>query len=451
MYEENIQKGKNRGITFDMVWDWDNLILADARARKAKGNSYGVRKFDYKWWKNMTEIQQSLIDRTYRCMPPVLEDRVCEHKHRTLAKVWYYYNVVHHAVMNVCEPVIRHTYYFDSYASIKGRGLEQARKRTRKYIDLHEGPIWWVQIDFVKFYHHINRQRLYNKLCKLFTDPDIRWHLHNIIYALGNHNGLEESDGTEGLGIGLYPVQTLANYHLNDLDRELARLPGVRGERYCDNILIMGDSPEAVQNAIDFTKKYAKEDLQQPLHQNIGIQKLCQEHPIDFVGYKFYKDYTYIRNSMKYRFKRKVNKLKNKTPEERQQVLSSYKGWLMHCNGLTLWQKVTGMKKFSDLNIKRENLTKDGQVYYDVPTVNCSFLIGRNIIVKDFQSNVKTRQGDGRYVVLIEEGNRECKFFTNNPCMKNILEQCREQDAFPFEATLMSRNLNNNVTEYYFQ
>jgi hypothetical protein len=154
---------------------------------------------------------------------------------------------------------------------------------------------------------------------------------------------------------------------------------------------------------------------------------------------------------MKYRFKRKVNKLKNKTPEERQQVLSSYKGWLMHCNGLTLWQKVTKMKKFSDLNIKRENLTKDGQVYYDVPTVNCSFLIGRNIIVKDFQSNVKTRQGDGRYVVLIEEGNRECKFFTNNPRMKNILEQCREQDAFPFEATLMSRNLNNNVTEYYFQ
>ena len=89
--------------------------------------------------------------------------------------------------------------------------------------------------------------------------------------------------------------------------------------------------------------------------------------------------------------------------------------------------------------------------YYEVPIVSCGFLVGRKIIVKDFQTNVKTRNGDGRYVVLIEEGGSECKFLTNNPRMKDVLNQCREQNAFPFEATFKRRALNGNKVDYYFE
>jgi hypothetical protein len=442
-------KGKNRCIKFEKIWAWENLLLADERARRHKSRTYGVRKFDREWWKNMTDLQQSFINRTYKCMLPVLEERICEHKNRSLAKVFYYYNVAHHAVMNICEPIIRRSLYYDSSASIKGKGISHAVKRTRKYIDLHPEPLWWTQIDFVKFYHNINRQRLYEKLCKLFHDKDIRWHLHDIIWALGNHNGIQEDDGTKGLGIGLFPIQMLANFHLNDLDRELARLPGIRNERYCDNILIMGDSPEAVQNAIDFTIKYAREDLQQPLHENIGIQKLSPRQPIDFVGYKFYRTHTYVRSDTKYRFKRKFNNTKD--PEKRLQMLSSYKGWLMQCDGLHLWQKTTGMKKFSDLNIKQKETMRDGHRYFEVPTVNASVLVDRTIIVKDFEEHVQTKNGKDRMCVLVEENGTEKKFLTNNPKLKDTLLEIREMGELPFEAILRSKILNGSKINYYFE
>ncbi len=109
------------------------------------------------------------------------------------------------------------------------------------------------------------------------------------------------------------------------------------------------------------------------------------------------------------------------------------------------------MKKFSELNITHKSVTKDGQLYYDVPTVSCGVLVGRIIVVKDYQENVRTKNGDGRFVVLIEESGHECKFLTNNPRLKDVLTQCREQGLFPFEATMKSRQLNGNKIDYYFE
>lgn len=160
---------------------------------------------------------------------------------------------------------------------------------------------------------------------------------------------------------------------------------------------------------------------------------------------------------MKLRMKRKLRNFDKKESEgkdmtaKRRMTLCSYKGWLMHSNGITLFRKVTGMNKFSDLNISSQAKGKNGEIYYEVPIVSCGFLVGRKIIVKDFQTNVKTRNGDGRYVVLIEEGGNECKFLTNNPRLKDVLNQCRKLKAFPFEATFKSRALNGNKVDYYFE
>ena len=48
-------------------------------------------------------------------------------------------------------------------------------------------------------------------------------------------------------------------------------------------------------------------------------------------------------------------------------------------------------------------------------------------------------------------GGRECKFLTNNPRMKNVLDQCREQNVFPFEATLKCEKLRGSINSYYFE
>ena len=445
-------RGKHRNLKLSQVWDMDNLIAAEKEARKGKTDKYGVRKFDKNPKENLLRIQKMLQDRTYKTADARTDRQYCPcGKWRDITKVRHCPdNIIYHALMRVIGNTLTKSFHFDSYASVKGKGTAFARRRVRRFLDKNSHrDIVWAKIDFEKFYFNIRQEVVYARLCKMFHDDGIRWLLREIITTV-----------EEGFGIGLYPVQTIANFHLNELDRLVGKtLHGkVRVFRYCDDILLAGYDSKEVWKAIDIIRRYAETVLRQPLHTNVNVEHVTDDTGIDFVGYRFYRHYTFIRKKMKMRFKRKMIRYERRerngddsVAEKKRQTLASYKGWLMHCNGKHLWFKITGMKNFSDLNIKHESVTKDGQVYFDVPAVSCGFIAGREVIVKDYQEGVKTKNGDGRFVVLIEEGGRECKFITNNPRLKDVLRQCREQDAFPFKAKFKSKPLGGNKIDYYFE
>lgn len=444
-------RGKNRKITLAQVYDINNVRAADLEARKGKAQNYGVRKFDRNKESNLIAISEAIKNGTFKTMQPVFEERYCDKKVRVLSKVHYPYHVAHHALMRVIMPVLEKGYYYESAASIKGRGIHYSTKHVRKWIDLHNGePLWWAQVDFTKFYHHINRQKLYDRLCKTFNDEGIRWMLHDIIWALGNHNGIEPSDETEGVGIGLYPIQPLVNFYTGDMVRDVNSIKGIRLFVYCDNNLILGTSPDSVWEAVNRIRFWADNMLRQPIHDNIGVQRLDEVHPVDYCGYLFFREHTLIRKSTKYKFKKRYKKTINDEVKHRQ-VLASYKGWLEHCNGLTLWHKVTGMKRFSELGIQRGTMLRDGKKFFDVPSVSASFLVDRDIIVKDFAENCDTGNGKGRMYVLVEANGKEMKFCTNNPRLKDTLKQVQELGELPFKATFHVRNTQGGRPDYYFE
>lgn len=442
-------KGKNRHIKYEDVYKRENVELADKIARKGKSRNYGVRKFDKHKEANIDLISEQLRTKTFRTSEPRFERRFCESKWRILSKVNYMDHVAHHALLNVIQPYLIRSYHYESAASVKGRGIDYAIKHVRRYIDKHATvDLYWAQMDFVKCFHNINRQKLYDRLCLKFKDEGIRYMLHDILWALRDHNGLEPQDGSKGVGIGLTPVQPLVNFHFNDMDRAVSRIKGIKYFRYSDNVLVIGFTAKQVHEAITLVKEYASQVLDQPMHLNIGIQKLTDTKPIIFIGRKFFRTHTLLKNMTKYKILRKAKKL---TGERWKQVMTSYKGMLMHIDGLHLWQKATNMKTFAELNIKREDITVDGKRYFNVPTVQPTFLVDREIIVKDFEDNCTTQNGNGRMYVLVEENGRECKFCTNNPQLKNVLKQTREMDELPFKATFRRQILTGNKVEYYFE
>lgn len=450
-------KGKHRNVKLEQVYDMDNLILADKMARKGKGHNYGVRRFDKDREENLHKIQEMLRERTYHTSPVRSEQKNCPcGKTRLITKLPYYPDhIIHHALMQVIGPTMTASYYSNSFASIKGRGTEMARRRTRKWIDLHkERDIVFAKLDFTKFYHNIIQSKCYEALCHMYHDDGIRWLLKEVVTAID-----------VGLGIGLFPIQPIANFYLNPLDR-LIGLKFCRQVfllRYCDDIVLLGFDTKVLWEAINTIRDYAANVLEQPLHTNINVEHLTNDVGLSFVGYVFFKDYTLIRKKMKTRMKRKLNKYnrkiaqsknnndKDKAEKRKYEILASYKGWLMHSDGRNLWYKTTGMKSFSDLNIKSNVRDKDGNIFFDVPMVSASFLVDQKIVVKDYQGNVQTKNGNGRYVVLIEQGGRDCKFVTNNAKLKNILDQCREQNVFPFEAFFRRRDSRHGVADYYFE
>lgn len=105
------------------------------------------------------------------------------------------------------------------------------------------------------------------------------------------------------------------------------------------------------------------------------------------------------------------------------------------------------MKKFSDLNVRWE--PSDGKKRFDCQIVPISDITNVPVIVSDFETDIKTKEGEGRYLVLIEVDKTQKKFFTNSEEMKSILDQIREKDELPFETIIKKVSLGK-ITKYKF-
>ena len=101
------------------------------------------------------------------------------------------------------------------------------------------------------------------------------------------------------------------------------------------------------------------------------------------------------------------------------------------------------MKKFSDLGIK---LNEDKNIF-QVQQISITDVTNCEIEVLDFATDVKTKYGDGRYVVRIRYENEERKFFTNATPIKEALDKINKVD-FPFKTVIKPQKFGtgNNRT-----
>lgn len=78
---------------------------------------------------------------------------------------------------------------------------------------------------------------------------------------------------------------------------------------------------------------------------------------------------------------------------------------------------------FADKGIKQSGRTKDGKKFFDVKETRLMDILNVPITVVDFETNVKTKQGEGRYCVLFEQNGQRSKFITNCYNLKDVLDQ----------------------------
>ena len=80
---------------------------------------------------------------------------------------------------------------------------------------------------------------------------------------------------------------------------------------------------------------------------------------------------------------------------------------------------------------------RDGKKDFSQMTISLRQLTNTQVTVLDFETDIKTKEGEGRYIVLIRLGNgEERKFFTNNDKMKKALDFARDKDMIPFDTTI---------------
>lgn len=95
----------------------------------------------------------------------------------------------------------------------------------------------------------------------------------------------------------------------------------------------------------------------------------------------------------------------------------------------------------------------DGKKRFPGKTLRLGAICNKVIQVQDYESGIKTSQGEDRYVVsFFDPAAKEWgKFFTASEEMKNILDQISDiEDGFPFETTIVQEVFDGNKVKYKF-
>ncbi|MBF0258366.1 MAG: RNA-directed DNA polymerase, partial [Desulfamplus sp.] len=235
--------------------------------------------------------------------------------------------IVHHCIMNVVEPIWEKTLIRDTYSSLKGRGVHDGVKRVKSFLKDKVGTQYCLKLDIKKFYPSIDHDILKRIIRKKVKCNNTLSLLDEII------------DSAPGVPIGNYLSQYFGNLYLGELDHWCKEILRIRYyARYCDDIVVFSDNKQHLHEVYKQIELYCRETL------NLNIKGNWQVFPtrvrgVDFLGYRFFGDYTLIRKRIVIEFKKKM-----KTGDVNKSSVSYY-GWLKHGNGHRLWMKYGSILK----------------------------------------------------------------------------------------------------------
>lgn len=331
---------KRIGNLYEKIISLENLRLADEKARRGKLRTYGVRYHDKNREANIIALHEALRTKTFKTSKYDVFT-VFEPKERLIFRLPYYPDrIVHHAIMNILEPIWESVFTHNTFSCIKKRGIEGCARHVDKIIKKYKGrPLYCLKIDIKKFYPSIDHETLKRIVRKKIKDKDLLWLLDEII------------DSAEGLPIGNYLSQFLANlmlaYFMHKVNEEL-RLDSTE---YADDIAFFSDSKETLHKAFHgFIKPYIEDELNLTVKGNYQIFPIAKNRydksgrALDYVGYKFYREQKLIRKSIKQNFCRHVARQNKRnppmSPKAYKQGICSWLGWAQHSDSKHLLKTI---------------------------------------------------------------------------------------------------------------
>ena len=310
----NKQRMKRIGNLYSKIISIDNLILADKKARKGKLKQYGVIKHLQNQEQNIQNLNEILKHNKFKTSEYKIF-KIYEGKEREIYQLPYYPDrIIHHAIMNILEPIFTSVFTSDTYSCIKGRGVHKASYNLRKVLEDKENTKYCLKLDINKFYPSVDNEILKQTLRKKFKDVALLNMLDEII------------DSTEGLPIGSYLSQYLGNFYLTYFDHFIKEVLKVKYYfRYCDDIILLSNNKKELHRWFTIIEKYLLEELNLKVKNNYQIFPV-NKRGIDWCGYKHYHTHTLIRKTIKKKYIKSKNKM-------------NHNGWLIHCNSINLRNK----------------------------------------------------------------------------------------------------------------
>lgn len=307
---------------YGSIIDKDNIRLAHKNARKGKTSYTEVREVDDNVEKYVDILYSMLSLGTYSPSRYTMFKKNDKGKIREIYKLPYFPDrIVHHAILQVLEPIWKKVLIKQTYQSIRGRGVTKCKRDLEKALGvLDYKSTWCVKIDVEKFYPSVD-----NSILKIIVAKKIKcYKTLGLLYKI--------IDSMQGLPIGNYISQYLGNLYLAYMDHYILNIPSVLTySRYCDDIVVIVRSKANAQMILAILHDYLKDKLKLKIKSN--KQYFCiMYRGIDYVGFVFTSKGVRLRKTI-------VSKFKRASRVNDDLVMSSYYGWLLECHSATLWLK----------------------------------------------------------------------------------------------------------------
>jgi len=343
---------KSYNHLFEKVVEKDNITTAIYKSSKRKRKRVDVKRVFENTEKYIKKIQTLLTDQTYRIQPhnAIKIYDGSSHKARLIVQPKYIFEqIIQHAVIQVLEPIFMKGMYEYSCGSIPKRGCHYGKKHIEKFIKLNNNSEikYCLKLDIRHYYQSIDVDILKDKLRKIIHDDKMIYVLDLILNS--NKAIFNGEEVNMGLPIGFYTSQWLANFFLQGFDHFVKeKLHAKCYVRYVDDIVLFGNNKKKLHKDFEEIKKYL-ESLNLEIKDNwqvfkfdyIGKDGKRKGRPLDFMGFKFYRDKTTLRRSIMLKATRKAKKISKKTSltwYDASQMLS-YAGWFKHTDTYNVYQK----------------------------------------------------------------------------------------------------------------
>ena len=320
---------KRVGYVFEKIIEIDNIKKAIINASKRKTNRRNVQKVLNNIDFYAKQIQTMLVNDTY--VPcKYIEQKIkdgANKKERIIFKPSFYPDqCIHWAIMLQLESLLERGMYKYCCASVKGRGVHYGQRYVKKILKDVKGSKYCLQLDIRHFYPSIDKDKLKEKFIRIIKDPK----LLNLIFKI-----IDSAE--DGLPIGNYTSQWFANFYLQDLDHFIKEKLHVKYYiRYMDDIVLFSSNKRKL--------RYIKQEIEKFLT-NKGLELkdnwklfLTDSRPLDFLGFRFYRNHITLRRRNALRIKRRVKKIKRRFELyghirlQDASAMVSYFGWIKNSN-----------------------------------------------------------------------------------------------------------------------
>lgn len=298
-----------------MIFSFKNLYMAYKSCLKGKVNKRSSAEFTENLESNLLAMSRALTGRAYKigrftCFP------VTDPKLREVWAADFRDRILHHLLVSRIEPTWEKIFIHDSYACRTRKGAHRAMRKMKRILAQQAGRgsknIFYLHVDIRGFFTSIDKNILFEILCRRNRHPDIIYLTRLIVFHdpksdyvikgnemtlrdIPSHKSLFGVPEGKGLPIGNYTSQFFANVYMNELDQYAKRVLKCQNYfRYMDDVVILDPDNRRLREIANLINIFLKSRLKIELHpKKTTLQNTSKG--LDFLGYVTHPEYTLSR------------------------------------------------------------------------------------------------------------------------------------------------------------